>query len=289
MQVQVLSTLSPGSLLEGVRSSLRTADRSLMCVAFATSAGVSLVRKELEQVGTSARLLVTTTFGSTNPEALSQAVSLGVHVRVLNLSPGTYHPKLYLSQSTREASAIVGSANLTGGLVTNVEVAVRLDAKKCSGPIAEAWELGESLWSDARCFDFEPKGELRKETFSPVLYDLIEAEVQKDPVFMTLGRSPKPNRVVAMSPEGVFVETETTKRDHKTPQLVPAWMFDLAWDYLMVHGALSNRMLLGQLRVHRSSAVCAILARLPEIEWRGGATVELFHGPRRARSLAGRP
>ena len=41
---------------------------------------------------------------------------------------------------------------------------------------------------------------------------------------------------------------------------------NLAWDELRSRGTLSNRTLLGDLRVHRSSAVCAILARLPQVE-----------------------
>jgi hypothetical protein len=45
-------------------------------------------------------------------------------------------------------------------------------------------------------------------------------------------------------------------------------MFTLAWDYLRTHGLLSNRYLLATdgLNVKRSSAVCAILARLPGVD-----------------------
>ncbi len=43
-------------------------------------------------------------------------------------------------------------------------------------------------------------------------------------------------------------------------------MFNLAWDRLRTHGTLSNSELLNDLRVHRSSAVCAILARPPQVE-----------------------
>jgi hypothetical protein len=47
---------------------------------------------------------------------------------------------------------------------------------------------------------------------------------------------------------------------------IPAWMFNLAWDRLRTLGMLSNVVLLDDLRVHRSSAVCAMLARLPRVE-----------------------
>lgn len=43
-------------------------------------------------------------------------------------------------------------------------------------------------------------------------------------------------------------------------------MFNLAWDYLQTHGSLTNQTLLNELRVHRSSAVFAILARHPALK-----------------------
>ncbi|MDQ3032187.1 MAG: hypothetical protein M3Y87_07215 [Myxococcota bacterium] len=39
-------------------------------------------------------------------------------------------------------------------------------------------------------------------------------------------------------------------------------MLDLAWEVLRARGTLTNREMLGELRIHRSSFVCAILARL---------------------------
>jgi hypothetical protein len=44
-------------------------------------------------------------------------------------------------------------------------------------------------------------------------------------------------------------------------------MLTLAWEYLLAHGTLTNRHRLatGGLNVKRSSAVCAVLARLPGI------------------------
>jgi hypothetical protein len=45
-------------------------------------------------------------------------------------------------------------------------------------------------------------------------------------------------------------------------------MLQLAWDYLSLHGAPTNRYLLAAdgLNVKRSSAVCTILAQLPDVE-----------------------
>jgi hypothetical protein len=52
-------------------------------------------------------------------------------------------------------------------------------------------------------------------------------------------------------------------------------MLNLAWDELRSRGTLSNRTLLEDLRVHRSSAVCAILARLPQVEVAPGRRIVL--------------
>lgn len=52
-------------------------------------------------------------------------------------------------------------------------------------------------------------------------------------------------------------------------------MFNLAWDHLRTYRELSNRTLLEELRVHRSSAVCAIIARVPGVRVRPGRTITL--------------
>ncbi len=52
-------------------------------------------------------------------------------------------------------------------------------------------------------------------------------------------------------------------------------MIGLAWDTLRAHGTLTNRYLLDGLHVHRSSFVCALLARLPGVRRRPGAAITL--------------
>jgi hypothetical protein len=66
-------------------------------------------------------------------------------------------------------------------------------------------------------------------------------------------------------------------------------MFQLAWDYLTSHGSLTNRHLLATdgLNVKRSSAVMAILARLPDVEVVGRSPVEV--AIRQASSSASGP
>lgn len=118
-------------LLDSVREQLGECDEALLCVAFASRGGVHLLSRQLRRLGPNSRLLVTNVFGSTTTEALVAAQDLGADVRILNLRGGTYHPKLYLSVSGASASATIGSANLTNGLVGNVgQLTVKLQARR---------------------------------------------------------------------------------------------------------------------------------------------------------------
>ena len=77
----------------------------------------------------------------------------------------------------------------------------------------------------------------------------------------------RPNWVREVTPDGVWVETERSRRLGRPAQLVEAWMIQSAWEYLQAHGSLTNRHLLSTdgLNVKRSSFVCALLARLPGV------------------------
>ncbi len=57
-------------------------------------------------------------------------------------------------------------------------------------------------------------------------------------------------------------------------------MIQLAWDHLHLHGELTNAYLVADdgLNVKRSSAVCALLARLPGVEVVPGRTITLRRG-----------
>jgi hypothetical protein len=103
------------------------------------------------------RLLVTTTFQTTSPSALAMASGLGLDVRVLNPGSGrTFHPKLYLGTGVSGANAVIGSANLTGGLATNFEAAVSLRGARDDLPLAKAWSWAEELWADDRVVPWAP-------------------------------------------------------------------------------------------------------------------------------------
>jgi hypothetical protein len=278
MNVETVTT-SDRSLLHAVRSTLDAADEAFLCVAFVQEKGLHLLEKELDALKrrkVRARLLVTTTFQTTSASALTMANGLGLDVRVLNPGSGrTFHPKLYLGTSSSGANAVIGSANLTGGLATNFEAAVSLRGARDDAPLAKAWAWAEELWSHDRVEPWTPTvGERLEEPFEPALYAALSAEVHQNRVFHTLGPAPQPNRVVELTPVEVHVETERS-RSRGGAEPIPAWMFNLAWDRLRTHGTLSNAELLNDLRVHRSSAVCAILARLPQVERAPGREIVL--------------
>jgi hypothetical protein len=56
-------------------------------------------------------------------------------------------------------------------------------------------------------------------------------------------------------------------------------MLNLAWDALRAKMRLSNRELLEEMRVHRSSFVCALLARLPGVTLESTSPIVLRYAP----------
>ena len=113
-------------------------------------------------------------------------------------------------------------------------------------------------------------------TLSPELLAALQAAVDADHVFPTLGRTPVANVVTDVSERGFLVQTAKAQaQDGGTPQHVPAWMLQVAWDFLITNGQLTNKHLLNVLRVMRSSAVCAVLARLPGVQVDPGPGITL--------------
>ena len=66
-------------------------------------------------------------------------------------------PKLYLGSRPGGDTAVIGSANLTGGLATNFEAAVALRGTRDDAPLARAWAWAEDLWSDDRVEPWTPR------------------------------------------------------------------------------------------------------------------------------------
>lgn len=155
LSVQTVTTTDQ-SLLHSVRRTLEGADEAFLCVAFAQDKGIYLLDQEIRALqarSASTRLLVTTTFATTSTSALALATERGVEVKVLNPGSGsTFHAKIYMGRTRRLARAVIGSANLTGGLATNVEAAVLLEGS----PADLAWSWIEELWTDHRVAAWVP-------------------------------------------------------------------------------------------------------------------------------------
>jgi hypothetical protein len=272
-----VETVSPHAMLGAVRQVVTGADEVLLCVAFANRAGIELLAPSLRGRPGRVRLLATTVFGDTTGAALRRAVELGVDVRVLNLPRGTFHPKLYLSRSADRAAALVGSANLTSGLLRNLEVGVLLRGGVDDVAPRELRSLAEEWWHHDAAVPWMPDATaVSEDAIVPDLWQALEREVPAGTVVRTL-RDGRPNRIVERTAEAVWIETERSARLGRGAEKVPAWMLNIAWDHLVAHGRLTNAHLLATdgLNVKRSSAVCAVLAALSLVEVTSRSPIEL--------------
>jgi hypothetical protein len=101
------------------------------------------------------------------------------------------------------------------------------------------------------------------ENWNPELMERVRAACPLGIEVRTLSRG-APNWILGVDRDGVSVHTERSK-EKGDPELVEGWMLQTAWDHLQHFGSLTNRYLLDGLGVKRSSAVCAILAQLPDV------------------------
>jgi hypothetical protein len=286
MHVDTLTGPS-GGLLSGVRRVLADADEVMLCVAFAQGRGVHLLRRELDDVAKrgGARVLVTTTFGSTTEDALASLTEAKAAVRVLNPGGSSYHPKVYLGRRGHRLSAVVASVNLTSGLAVNVEAATLLQGTQRDEPLAKLWSWADALWRDPRTQPWKPTADTpREELIDPELFALLVAATAKSRHVYTLGPTPKDNVVQDLDQSGLWVHTDRTREQRSGPQLVEPRMLNLAWDTLKARGQLTNTELLNDLRVHRSSFVCAILNRLPNVTVTSKRPITLRYEPSEAKA-----
>ena len=114
--------------------------------------------------------------------------------------------------------------------------------------------------------------------FDPTLLDLLRHHVPSGSVVSTLSNG-KPNHITEVTAAGVSVDTERSRALGTGSQLVPAWMLQTAWEYLTKRGVVTNRELLHQHNIKRSSAVCAILARLPGVVVASARPITLRYEP----------
>jgi HKD family nuclease len=268
-------------LLPTLRELLATADDAVLAMAFVDTRGIHLVGAELRDLGVRCRLVATSAFsGYRTHAAFTAATELGTRCKLFNPSRGTFHPKVIVAHRNGSPQALVGSANLTAGLVANVEAGVVVDGR----PAEEISQLVESWWSDTAAVDWQPPGVPVLDVLDAGLWELVRGCIQPGDVITTLADG-RPNTVVEVSRAGLWVETARSRRTGAGPQLVEPRMLDVAWAALLSDGELTNQRLLGELRVHRSSFVCALLARLPGVRVASRRPIRLVLDP--ARTAAG--
>jgi hypothetical protein len=267
MAVQVEVHREP---LVAVRRVLANADEAVLAVAFVQQRGVNLLERQLARLP-AGRLVATTGFGSTTAPGLDGAQRHGLGVRALNPARGTFHPKLYVARHGDRLAAAVGSANLTSGLVANLEAVALLHGSDTEPALREPWDLAQSCWTHPLALDGAPEVvPAPAELLEGDLLARLRAAVPVPAQIATLGDDLRPNWIRDITPDGVWVETERSRSAGRPAQLVEAWMIQVAWDWLQAHGTLTNRHLLATdgLNVKRSGFVCALLARLAEVRVR---------------------
>jgi len=99
-------------------------------------------------------------------------------------------------------------------------------------------------------------------TLEKIWRDLNEVLHEGD-IIHTLAEN-KSNEIDKITSEGFWVITDRSNPESK---LVPKWMFEKAINHLIEQGELSNRKLLNDLNVKRSSYVLASLAKLSYIDF----------------------
>jgi hypothetical protein len=119
-----------GEILERELAATPAYESFTVVVAFAKESGVAglqdHIRRFLAQ-GYGVEAFVGIDALGTSREALQVLLDIGVPTHVFHNPGSTFHPKLYLLESGRRVSAIIGSSNLTlGGLYTNCELGVLL-------------------------------------------------------------------------------------------------------------------------------------------------------------------
>lgn len=272
---RALATQPRRDLLPALRELLADADDAVVASAFIDSRGIHLVGEELRALGPRCRLLATSAFrGERAHGAFAAATDLGTRCRVLNPARGTFHPKVIVSHHGGATQALVGSANITAGLVANVEAGVIVDGSAATdlARLAEAW------WTDPAAVDWQPPTAPVIDVLDAGLWELIRGSIRAGDVVTTLADG-SPNTVTEVSRAGLWVQTERSRRSGAGAQLIEPRMVDVAWAALLGDGELTNRRLLGELRVHRSSFVCALLARLPGVRVASRRPIRLVLDP----------
>lgn len=118
-----------------------------------------------------------------------------------------------------------------------------------------------------------PEGSLNPElmppapTFDPDLLVRLRSVVGSGDVVNTLSYG-RPNVIGRIDETGIEVTTAHSQETAGGSRVVPAWMFNHVWNELLAHHRVDrdfmDRLAPGP-KIKRSSAVFAILERLPEV------------------------
>jgi hypothetical protein len=279
---ELVSTWPGKDLLPSLRSTLAAGDEGLLCVAFVNRKGVALLAEELSQLVERGhcRLLLTSVFGGGDSGVTAPAaqglLEIGVDLRVLNWTGGTYHPKMFLTRRRGSSQGLIGSGNLTSGLLSNVETGIHLRGPVGWEPLRDAWRVAEQLWEHPQTKAWSGACQTGPEPMTESLLSMLLEHVGPGSEVRTIAGG-KPNLIVEISAEGVWVETESSRRKGVGPQRVDPWMLDLAWAELTSAGEVSNDWLLNKRRVHRSSFVCAALAHMPGVHVESRKPIRLVY------------
>jgi len=155
MRIGILDNKSR-KVLPTLTKAVEASKQARFAVAFVSKGGLDLVSHALETClshGGKAEFLVGLDLTTSEPEAVWSMYELcrkkhGVAMYCYaNLERSSvYHPKLYLMHSGEEATAIVGSSNLTeGGLKRNVEINTLIQASIDEEIVSDLFDVYDKL------------------------------------------------------------------------------------------------------------------------------------------------
>ena len=251
-----------GVPLGPVRRLLEGADEALLAVSYVRPAGVGLLARQVP----SGRLIVATD-RVTTVDGIAAARRAGLDVRARTEARGAFHPKVWMVRRGSVLSALVGSANMTGGLARNDEGVALLDGDGVQAELVELWATVEGWWQtsnpDAEGLVPAPRV---VDVLPHELWQILDAGLRADPVVETAtGRR---NVVVGWDRTGMTV---ATGKSGAKGSRVPAWMVETIHAELVARGSVTSTHAQDHhdgLNVHRSSFVLALLARhLPSAFW----------------------
>lgn len=137
MSIQILSNLNypVGNI---INQELQNAQTVRIAIAFLKHSGIKVIEKSLNQCldnNGSVEIIAGLDFKTTDPQSMHYLIQLQKTKpnlkfycygdKDVNKTNVVFHPKIYLFESKRETTGIVGSTNLTGGgLMTNFEANV---------------------------------------------------------------------------------------------------------------------------------------------------------------------